>query len=97
MGWRQLGSMGVNGIATGSGSNGTYWMKSLFKVAVLTAPILLAACSGKEDLDELALNDTPPEVLFNEGLALRAQGKLRDSTEKFEEIDKLYPYSEYSK
>lgn len=87
----------MNGIATGSGSNGTYWMKSLFKVAVLTAPILLAACSGKEDLDELALNDTPPEVLFNEGLALRAQGKLRDSTEKFEEIDKLYPYSEYSK
>ncbi|MDN3720065.1 outer membrane protein assembly factor BamD [Roseibium salinum] len=66
-------------------------------MAVLATPILLAACSGKDDLDDLALNDTPPEVLFNEGLALRAQGKLRDSTEKFEELDKLYPYSEYSK
>ena len=28
---------------------------------------------------------------------MRAQGKLRDSTDKFEELDKLYPYSEYSK
>ena len=60
-------------------------------------PLALAACGGKDDLDELALNDTPPEVLFNEGLSLRAQGKLRDSAQKFEELDKLYPYSEYSK
>ncbi|TYC51711.1 outer membrane protein assembly factor BamD [Rhodobacterales bacterium] len=72
-------------------------MKLFLRMIVLTAPIALAACGGKDDLDELALNDTPPEVLFNEGLALRAQGKLRDSTEKFEELDKLYPYSEYSK
>ncbi|WP_305986181.1 outer membrane protein assembly factor BamD [Roseibium sp. MMSF_3544] len=72
-------------------------MKTLFRLAVLAVPVALVACSSKDDLDEFALNDTPPEVLFNEGLALRAQGKLRDSTTKFEEIDKLYPYSEYSK
>ncbi|MTI06554.1 outer membrane protein assembly factor BamD [Roseibium denhamense] len=75
----------------------TKHLKTLLKLAVLAAPLALAACGGKDDLDELALNDTPPEVLFNEGLALRAQGNLRDSTEKFEELDKLYPYSEYSK
>ncbi|GAB4526891.1 MAG: outer membrane protein assembly factor BamD [Roseibium sp.] len=72
-------------------------MNNLLRAAVLALPIVLAGCGGKDDLDELALNDTPPEVLFNEGLALRAQGKLRDSTAKFEELDKLYPYSEYSK
>ncbi|WP_420414333.1 outer membrane protein assembly factor BamD [Roseibium sp.] len=72
-------------------------LKSIFALAVLATPLALSACSGKEELDELALNDTPAEVLFNEGLALRAQGKFRDSTTKFEELDKLYPYSEYSK
>ncbi len=66
-------------------------------LAILAAPLALSACGGKEDLDDFALNDTPPEVLFNEGLALRSQGKLKDSTTKFEELDKLYPYSEYSK
>ncbi|MEP3046266.1 MAG: outer membrane protein assembly factor BamD [Roseibium sp.] len=70
-------------------------VKTFLTLAVLT--VALAACGGKDDLDELALNDTPPEVLFNEGLALRAQGKDKDSIEKFEELDKLYPYSEYSK
>ncbi|MEP2704959.1 MAG: outer membrane protein assembly factor BamD [Roseibium sp.] len=72
-------------------------VKTFLTLAVLAVPLALTACGGKDDLDELALNDTPPEVLFNEGLALRAQGKLKDSTTKFEELDKLYPYSEYSK
>lgn len=82
---------------TGSDTSRTKRMKNLLILAVLAAPLALGACSKKDDLDEFALNDTPPEVLFNEGLALRAQGKLRDSTQKFEELDKLYPYSEYSK
>lgn len=72
-------------------------LKRFLALAVLAAPLALSACSSKDEFDELALNDTPAEVLFNEGLALRAQGKLRDSTAKFEELDKLYPYSEYSK
>lgn len=36
-------------------------------------------------------------MLFNEGLALRNDGRLRDAGEKFSEIDKRYPYSEYAK
>lgn len=69
----------------------------ILKIAALAIPLAFAACSSKEDLDDLALNDTPPEVLYNEGLALRAQGKLAPASKKFEELDKLYPYSEYAK
>ncbi len=87
----------MNGMDTGSGQSGSKRVKNFLKLAVLAVPLVLTACSGKDELDDLALNDTPPEVLFNEGLALRAQGKLGDSTKKFEELDKLYPYSEYSK
>jgi len=69
----------------------------LAKVACLALPLGLAACSSNGDQDEYALNDTPPEVLYNEGLALRAQGNLKGADGKFRELDRLYPYSEYAK
>ncbi|MBO6758570.1 MAG: outer membrane protein assembly factor BamD [Roseibium sp.] len=77
-----------------TGFSGT---KLLLRVAVLAVPLGLAACSSTDEADEFALNDTPPEVLYNEGLALRAEGRLRQADEKFQELDKLYPYSEYAK
>jgi len=65
--------------------------------AALTASVLaLGACSSTSD-DDFATNDTPPEVLYNEGLALRNEGRLADARVKFEEVDKLHPYSEYSR
>ena len=69
----------------------------VLQIAVLSLPLFLAACSSKDELDDLALNETPPELLYNEGLALRAQGKLGPASDKFEELDRLYPYSEYAK
>lgn len=70
---------------------------TLLKVSVLGVALLVAACGSKDEIDDLALNETPPEVLYNEGLALRAQGKLNQADKKFGELDKLYPYSEYAK
>ncbi|NVK33777.1 MAG: outer membrane protein assembly factor BamD [Rhodobacteraceae bacterium] len=67
------------------------------KVTFLVLPLALAACSSKDDLDELEMPDTPPEVLYNEGLSLRSQNKLALAGKKFEELDRLYPYSEYAK
>lgn len=58
--------------------------------------LLLGACASNES-DDLALDDTPADQLFNEGLALRAAGDLKDATEKFEEVDRLHPYSEYAR
>lgn len=87
----------MTGMMAGFAARRTNMNKTLLTVLALAVPLSLAACGGKEDLDELALNDTPPEVLFNEGLALRSEGNLKGSTEKFEELDKLHPYSEYSK
>ncbi len=67
-------------------------------IATLTlAALLLGACSSTNDDEDFASNDTPPEVLFNEGLALRNDGKLSDARLKFQELDKLHPYSEYSR
>lgn len=70
---------------------------TLLKVAILGISMTLSACASKDNVDDLALNDTPPEVLYNEGLALRAEGKMSAAGKKFAELDKLYPYSEYAK
>ncbi|MHC5652704.1 outer membrane protein assembly factor BamD [Stappia sp.] len=68
------------------------------RAAVLVlATVVLAACSSTKDDEDFAANETPPAVLFNEGLALRSEGRLSDARKKFEEIDKQHPYSEYSK
>lgn len=63
---------------------------------VLICALTLSACASKDD-DDLAMDDTPAEVLFNEGLALRNAGRLSDAGKKFSEVDKIYPYSEYAR
>ncbi|MBA5777799.1 outer membrane protein assembly factor BamD [Stappia sp. F7233] len=64
--------------------------------AVALATLLLAACSSTDD-DELATTDVPAETLYNEGLALRNEGRLSEAAEKFNDLDKFYPYSEYAR
>ena len=71
-------------------------LRAIGFVAVAVSSLALGACSSTGD-DDFATNDTPPEVLFNEGLALRNDGRLSDARVKFEELDKLHPYSEYSR
>lgn len=58
--------------------------------------LALAACASNET-DDLALDETPADQLFNEGLAYRSAGDLSRATKKFEEVDRLHPYSEYAR
>ncbi len=60
------------------------------------AAALLGACSGGSS-DELAFQDVPAGQLYNEGLALMNAGDMRTAIAKFEEVDRLHPYSEYSR
>lgn len=69
---------------------------ALARALPLAAMLVLAACASKET-DDLALDDTPADKLYNEGLAFRAAGDLKGATEKFEEVDRLHPYSEYAR
>jgi outer membrane protein assembly factor BamD len=70
--------------------------------AALLAPVLvlgLAGCSmfgGKEEVDS-GLETDPPDLLYNEGLALMNAGDTGDAAEKFAEVDKQHPYSEYGR
>ncbi|MTI19152.1 outer membrane protein assembly factor BamD [Rhodobacteraceae bacterium RKSG542] len=66
------------------------------RFSVLAGVLAVAGCASK-DVDEMAFEDTPAELLYNQGLALRASGDLKGAASKFGELDKVYPYSEYAR
>ena len=53
--------------------------------------ISLVSCMTDE------VEEIPPETLYNEGLILRAEGDYADASKKFEEIERVHPYSPYAK
>lgn len=61
----------------------------------LLAAALLAGCASKEE--DLGLDKTPADQLYNEGLVLQQAGKRKDAVKKFEDLDRLHPYSEWAK
>lgn len=76
-------------------SRRTVWRRSGVLAAVVACGLALAACADKED--DLFLDDTPADQLYNEGLAYVQRGDLREATRTFEKLDQLHPYSEYSR
>ncbi len=64
-------------------------------VMAVTVAALLAGCASKED--DLGLDRTPADQLYNEGLVLQQAGKRSDAVKKFEDLDRLHPYSEWAK
>jgi outer membrane protein assembly factor BamD len=56
--------------------------------------LLVGACRGKPE-EEVVVD--PPDVLYNQALANLQAGDPRNAEEKFAEIDKEHPYSEYAR
>ncbi|WP_068085929.1 outer membrane protein assembly factor BamD [Polycladidibacter stylochi] len=75
----------------------TYSFRRLVSVALITTSVGLAGCASNKSEEEFVMDDTPPQQMFNEALALRAAGKLSKSEKKFSELDRLYPYSEFAR
>jgi len=62
----------------------------------LGAALLASGCSNT-DADDMKVDNTPPDVLFNDGLAAMQKGNTSDAIKKFEDVDRLHPYSELSR
>lgn len=58
----------------------------------LLGAFALVSCAGQNDAEE-----TPPEELYEEGLVLRDAGELAEASAKFEEVERVHPYSPYAK
>ncbi len=79
--------------------------RSIRLAALLVLVVPLAACDTISGLDPLSVfnkkeeitPDIPAEVLFNDGLARMERKNYGAAIKKFNELDKQYPYSQWSK
>ena len=69
--------------------------RAMAAAIVIAATAMLAGCASKED--DLGLDRTPADKLYNEALVLQQAGKRSDAVKKFEDVDRLHPYSEWAK
>ena len=72
-----------------------------FRGAMLVSALVLVlgGCTmfgGKADPTAFVEPD-PPDLLYNQGLALLNAGEATKAKEKFEEVDEKHPYSEYAR
>lgn len=68
--------------------------------ALLAAMCLsISACSifGPGEDDYALIEEEPADRLYNEALALLQDGAYRDAAEKFEEVDRVHPYSDWAR
>ena len=56
--------------------------------------LAISACSGSDDAK---LDDVPPAEIFALGEAQLAEGDNKDAAKTFDEIDRLYPFSQLAK
>lgn len=73
--------------------------QSFLRTAALAVVLLsagsLGGCSSDEPLEPFV--EIPAEKLYNEGIAYLQAGDYRNATERFEEVDKQHPYSEWAR
>jgi outer membrane protein assembly factor BamD len=62
----------------------------------LGAALLASGCSNT-DADDLKVDNTPPDQLYNDGLAAMQKGQTTDAIKKFEDVDRLHPYSDLAR
>jgi outer membrane protein assembly factor BamD len=59
--------------------------------------VILAGCLGMGDKPVAETEAEPPDLLYNQGLALLNAGDTDDAAKKFAEVDVQHPYSEYAR
>ncbi|WP_405048128.1 outer membrane protein assembly factor BamD [Flexibacterium corallicola] len=72
-------------------------LSNIVKTFALVSLIAVAGCASKDQTSDLDFEEAPAELLYNQGLALRAEGNLKEAERKFSELDRVYPYSEYAR
>lgn len=91
-----LDEMGGDVVDNGFSTTVTARRSGLMRgLAGVLLALSLAGCASKGD--DLGLDNTPADQLYNEGLVQLQAGKRADAVKKFDDVDRLHPYSEWSK
>jgi outer membrane protein assembly factor BamD len=65
-------------------------------VPVFYALALLTACSGGDEIS-LVDDSRPPNEIFDDGAALAQEGQWIEAAQRFDDVERLYPYSTLAK
>ena len=70
-------------------------LKLTLSVVILSAALVLSAC-GSSDADDAATKNEPLDVLYGHALEAYKSNHFKDAIDKFEEVERQYPYSEWA-
>ncbi|PIB24223.1 competence protein ComL [Amylibacter kogurei] len=67
------------------------------KIFAATAILLVLSACAKKDEPAQQLENLPPEQIFNSAEAMLDDKDPEDAAQRFSEVERLYPYSEWAK
>ncbi|WEK49842.1 MAG: outer membrane protein assembly factor BamD [Candidatus Kaistia colombiensis] len=67
------------------------------RAAALCALVAVAGCSLTKDDDSVDEPDVPAGQMYNQGLTLMQNGKLKSAAKQFEQVDQQHPYTEWAR
>jgi outer membrane protein assembly factor BamD len=67
------------------------------RAAALVALVAVAGCSLTKDDDAADEPDVPAGQMYNQGLTLMQNGKLKSAAKEFEKVDQQHPYTEWAR
>ncbi|WP_436639642.1 outer membrane protein assembly factor BamD [Microbaculum sp. FT89] len=86
--------------ATRDTGNTTTRSRALRFAALVVLGLSVTACQslfGKDEDEFAVIEEEPAESLYNEGLVLSNSGSFRAAAEKFSEVERIHPYSEWAR
>lgn len=69
---------------------------SRFRFIPLGLTLALSACGGADEVEEEVPKTETVDVLYDKALAAFKANRFKDAIEKFEEVERQYPYSEWA-
>jgi outer membrane protein assembly factor BamD len=91
---------GLTGFRKETSSPSTSRCKALRFAALVLVGVSLSACNSlftKDEEEFAVINEEPAEVLYNEGLGLANTGAFKAAAKKFDEVERIHPYSEWAR
>jgi len=88
------------GPAGTTNSDRAFTNRALRIAALVAVGLSISACNSlfSKDEDEFAvIEEEPAEILYNEGLILVNSGSFAAAAEKFDEVERIHPYSEWAR
>jgi outer membrane protein assembly factor BamD len=71
-------------------------MKHFLRIVPLAIAFALTACSGGDPVEEEVPKTETVDVLYGNALNAFKANRFKDAMEKFEEVERQYPYSEWA-